>query len=92
MKPLKKKLLEKPLTETAAVTEEGPGIGNIFIFFLTHSSTISLPGSDNAGVPASDTNETIWPELSNSIIFFYVFALVKLMVRNKRWFDIKMAC
>ena len=56
---LKKKLLEKPLTDTAAVTEEGPGIGNIFIFFLTHSSTISLPGSDNAGVPASDTNETI---------------------------------
>ena len=59
MKPLKKKLLEKPLTDTAAVTEEGPGIGNIFIFFLTHSSTITLPGSDNAGVPASETNETI---------------------------------
>ena len=34
MKPLKKKLLEKPLTDTAAVTEEGPGIGNIFIFFF----------------------------------------------------------
>ena len=33
MKPLKKKLLEKPLTDTAAVTEEGPGIGNIFIFY-----------------------------------------------------------
>ena len=59
MKPLKKKLLEKPLTDTAAVTEEGPGIGNIFIFFFTHSSTIILPGSDNAGVPASETNETI---------------------------------
>ena len=59
IKPLKKKLLEKPLTDTAAVTEEGPGIGYMFIFFLTHSSTISLPGSDNAGVPASETNETI---------------------------------
>ena len=78
MKPLKKKLLEKPLTDTAAVTEEGPGIGNIFILFLTHSSTISLPGSDNSGVPASDTNETIWPELSNSIIFIAGFLSILL--------------
>ena len=53
----KKYLSVNPLTETAEVTDEGPGIEKILISFLIHSRTIIPPGSDMHGVPASDIKE-----------------------------------
>ena len=59
-KPQKKYLSEKPLIDTAALTAEGPGTGYTSIFFLTHSETKILPGSETAGVPASEINDIIF--------------------------------
>ena len=52
-------MFEKPLIETAAVTAEDPGTGNISILFLMHSFIKILPGSEIVGVPASEMIETI---------------------------------
>ena len=57
-KPIKKNLSEKPLTEIAELTAEAPGIGYIFIFFYTILDRI-IPGSEIAGVPASEIKDTI---------------------------------
>ena len=59
-KPQKKKLLENPLAEIAAVAADGPGIGNISILLLIHSFIKILPGSEIVGVPASEMIETIF--------------------------------
>ena len=48
----KKKIYLKTTNHNADNTAEGPGIGNIFIFFLTHSFTNNAPGSEIEGVPA----------------------------------------
>ena len=64
----KKNLSEKPLTETADVTDEGPGIGIMFISCLTHSFIKITPGSDILGVPASEIIDITDPAFNNSII------------------------
>ena len=45
--------------DTAVLTADAPGKGVTFIFSFTHSLTKIDPGSDIAGVPASDIKETI---------------------------------
>jgi hypothetical protein len=45
--------------DTAEETAEGPGIGKISISLFRHSLTNIAPGSDTAGVPASEINDTI---------------------------------
>ena len=74
----KKNLSEKPLTDNADDTAEGPGKGNIFIFFLTHSFTNNAPGSEIEGVPASDINEIITSSSNNLIIFAKFFFSLNL--------------
>ena len=41
----------------AVATADGPGIGTILILFLTHSLIKTEPGSEIAGVPASEIRE-----------------------------------
>ena len=51
---------ENPLIDTAEITDDGPGIEKIFIFFLTISFIRIDPGSEIHGVPASEIIETIF--------------------------------
>ena len=60
-KPKKINLSEKPLIDKEVVTDETPGIGVTGISLLTHSFTNILPGSEIAGVPASEISDTILP-------------------------------
>ena len=69
---------EKPLIDTADVTAEAPGIGYISILFFTHSLTKILPGSEIAGVPASEISETIFFDFKISIIFSKFFISLNL--------------
>ena len=65
---------ENPLAATAVVTADGPGIENILRLFLIHSFTITNPGSEMPGVPASDISEINLPVFKSSIIcnvFFF---------------------
>ena len=62
-------MLEKPLTEIAAVTDETPGIGVTFNLFFIHSFRIIFPGSEIIGVPASDIRDIIFPDFISLIIF-----------------------
>jgi hypothetical protein len=59
-------------------TAEGPGIGIILILFLTHSFTNIAPGSEILGVPASEINEIISPDLRRSMILFKFFDSLNL--------------
>ena len=45
----------------ALIAAHAPGIGIIFILFLIASFTISSPGSEIPGVPASETNAIFSP-------------------------------
>ena len=57
---------------SAVIAAHAPGIGITFILFSKHFFTISSPGSDITGVPASDTNATFFPSNNlfiNSSIF-----------------------
>ena len=47
----------KPLAENAVVTAEAPGRGITSISFFTHSLINFDPGSEIAGVPASEIKE-----------------------------------
>ena len=40
-------------------TDEGPGIGKMFILFFIHSFIKIIPGSEILGVPASEIKEII---------------------------------
>ena len=56
------------------VTAETPGIGIIGILLLMHSLTNIFPGSEIAGVPASEISETILPlfkVFNTSLDFFF---------------------
>ena len=71
-----------PATESAAVRADGPGTDSILISrsdlespkgltlnsSLTFSTSIA-PGSEIAGVPASDTKAIFFPSFNHSIIF-----------------------
>ena len=46
----------------AVATADGPGIGTILILFLTHSLTKTEPGSEIAGVPASEIRDINFPD------------------------------
>ena len=73
-KPQKKKLLEKPLTDIAAVAAEEPGTGNILILFLMHSFIKTPPGSEIVGVPASEMIEIIlfsFNKFNMYLVFFF---------------------
>ena len=69
----RKNLSENPLIETAAITDEGPGIGLTVISLAIHSFTKIAPGSDTLGVPASEIREIIEPFFNKSIIFKIFF-------------------
>ena len=60
-KPKKINLSEKPLIDNEVITDEAPGIGVIGISLLIHSFTNNLPGSEIAGVPASEISDIILP-------------------------------
>ena len=77
-KPQKKKLFEKPLTETAAVAAEDPGTGNILILFLMHSFIKIPPGSEIVGVPASEIIEIILFSFNKFKTFFTFFFSLNL--------------
>ena len=67
-------LSEKPLIDNAVITDETPGIGVTGISLLIHSLTNILPGSDIAGVPASEISEIILPSIKSfiiSMVFFF---------------------
>ena len=66
-------MFEKPLIETAAATAEDPGTGNILILFLMHSFIKIPPGSEIAGVPASEMMEIILFSFSKSNTFLMFF-------------------
>ena len=51
----------KPDKPIAAVTYDVPGITKISIYSFIHSFIIIFPGSDRAGVPASDIKDIILP-------------------------------
>ena len=57
----------------AVATADGPGIGMIFILFLTHSLIKTEPGSEIAGVPASEIRDIIFPDFKYSTIFKVFF-------------------
>ena len=66
--PTNMKLSElKPETDKAAVTDEGPGKGLIFIPREMASFTNKSPGSDIKGVPASLTSAKSLPSSSKLI-------------------------
>ena len=70
----KKYFSEKPLTDIAVVTAEAPGSGIISISCFIHSLINITPGSETAGVPASDINEICLPSFNRPIIlerFFF---------------------
>ena len=79
---------EKPLTDIAAEAADGPGIGKILIFFLIHSSTNILPGSEIAGVPASETREIILPSFIKETILLLIF--LKQMFAKKIKFELSL--
>ena len=56
-------LSEKLLIDNEVITDEAPGIGIIGILFFMHSVTNILPGSEIAGVPASEISDTILPSI-----------------------------
>ena len=64
----KKNFSLKPLIETADVTDEAPGIGNVSMPSSTHLLIKIDPGSEIPGVPASEIREIINPFFNNSII------------------------
>ena len=70
---------ENPLIDIAALTADGPGIGKTSIPFFTHSFTSILPGSERAGVPASETNDTILLFLRSSNTDFKFFVSLNLI-------------
>ena len=72
-KPQKKNWSENPLIDIAVKTADGPGIGTILISFLIHSLIKTEPGSDIAGVPASEIRDIIFPDFKYSIIFRVFF-------------------
>ena len=64
----------KPLIDKEVITDEAPGIGVTGISLFIHSFTNILPGSDIAGVPASEISEIILPPIKLIIIsldFFF---------------------
>ena len=68
-KPKKINFSENPLIDADAVTEDAPGIGIIGILLSTHSLINIRPGSETAGVPASEIKDKILPCRSSSINF-----------------------
>ena len=52
----------------AVINAHAPGIGITFIFSFNASFTISSPGSDIAGVPASDTRAIFFPSFNSYIV------------------------
>ena len=62
----------------AVATADGPGIGTILILFLTHSFTKTEPGSEIAGVPASEIKDINFPDFKYSIIFKVFFFSLNL--------------
>ena len=69
-KPTKVKLLvENPETISAHTKAHGPGIGKTSISFSIQAFTIFSPGSEIAGVPASETTATSLP--SNSVLISF---------------------
>ena len=65
-------LLSIPEAINPLIAAHGPGIGIISISFFFASFTISSPGSDITGVPASDTNAIFFPSINlliNSSLF-----------------------
>ena len=60
------------------MTDEGPGIENIFNSFWIHSLTRIDPGSDIHGVPASDIIDTILLFSIRLITFFKLFFSLNL--------------
>ena len=73
---------EKPLIEIAELTAEGPGIGKMSIPIFAHSLISIFPGSETAGVPASETNDTIFFFFRISITFS------KFLLSLNLWFEI----
>ena len=57
--PIKIYLSVIPLTESAELTAYAPGIWYMFILFFMHSLISIFPGSEIAGVPASEIKDTI---------------------------------
>ena len=80
--PKKINFSEKPLIDTAVATAEGPGIGIILILFLIHSLTKIAPGSEILGVPASEINAIVSPDLRRSIILLKFFDSLNLWLRS----------
>ena len=66
------------LIDTDEITDEGPGIENIFNSFSMHSLTRIDPGSDIHGVPASDIIDTILLLSIRLITFFKLFFSLNL--------------
>ena len=54
-------LVGNPLNVRAAVTAEGPGTVTILMPFFIQAEINLIPGSDMAGVPASDTRAQLSP-------------------------------
>ena len=53
--------------DSELITDEAPGIGITGILLLIHSLTNIFPGSEIAGVPASEISEIILPLFKVSI-------------------------
>ena len=77
-KTVKKNFSEKPLTETAEETAEGPGMGYISILFTTHSLINFDPGSEILGVPASEIKDTTFSDFNIAKIFDKFFFSLNL--------------
>ena len=66
--------------ETADITDEGPGIGKTSILFSIQELIKIAPGSEILGVPASDINEIVSPDLRRSMILFKFFDYEKKII------------
>ena len=55
-----------PLIDIPAIGAEAPGMGKISISLLIHLFTSIFPGSEIAGVPASEIKDTIFLSLRTS--------------------------